>query len=465
MNEAAVEGVTLTTIHWIYLIGIIAVVAFMVMRRDVVLPSLVGIFVIGLVYTGSVIESVQALFSALLTAGTDLFDIILVIALMVAMLKSLQVMQADSLMVAPARKIMKTPTMSFWVIGIVMYLAAIFFWPTPATALVGTMLIPVALKSGLSPMGAAMSVNILGHGMALSGDLVIQGAPGITESAAGLEAGVMLPHLALLSITAGLVSAIVAFFMIRHEFNEPGVPYETDLISTEEVDPSEITGAKPRFFSIAVPIVLLVVIIAMVVMDIRGGGATALLGGTATVLLFLSTVASQGGAALEKVIEHLKEGFQFAIKIFSPVIPIAGFFFLGSDHIQTILDEEAPPLLMDLGTAFADVIPLNPIALGFGNLIVGMVSGLDGSGFSGLPLVGGLAEALGGPLGVDVAVAASIGQIGAIFTGGGTIIAWAFGLVATAGIAGVKPLDLARKNFVAVMCGLIVATILGIIIM
>ncbi len=43
--------------------------------------------------------------------------------------------------------------------------------------------------------------------------------------------------------------------------------------------------------------------------------------------------------------------------------------------------------------------------------------------------------------------------------GGGCLSAWAFGAVASAGVAGVSPAELVRKNFIPVMAGLIVASI------
>ena len=103
--------------------------------------------------------------------------------------------------------------------------------------------------------------------------------------------------------------------------------------------------------------------------------------------------------------------------------------------------------------------------LAFGIVIVGIMTGLDGSGFSGLPLVGALAAALGGPAGVDVATLAALGQVAAIWSGGGTLTAWAFGVVADAGIAGVSAIDLVRRNFIPVSAGLLVSTIIAIIMM
>ncbi|MCD8509127.1 MAG: hypothetical protein LRY73_04065 [Bacillus sp. (in: Bacteria)] len=106
----------------------------------------------------------------------------------------------------------------------------------------------------------------------------------------------------------------------------------------------------------------------------------------------------------------------------------------------------------------------NPITIVVGIVIIALLAGMDGSGFSGLPLVGALSAGIGGAAGLDVAVLASIGQVATIFAGGGTLAAWAFGVAADAGIAGVKPADLVRQNFIPVMAGLFVATIIAILL-
>lgn len=468
--------VTLTLSHWIYLAFVLVVVVAMVLKRDVVLPCIVGIFAIGFVYAmnandtgffGAIIPAVQTMFRALLTAGEDLFDIMLIIALMVAMLKAMGKMGADNLMVAPARRLMVNPHVAFFALGGIMYICALFFWPTPATALVGVMLLPVAIKAGLPAMAAAMSVNILGHGMALSGDLIIQGAPGMSERTAGLPEGAMLNEVAILSLIVGLVAITVAYFMMRKEIKAQGkVEMSSELLaaSTAEI---KVTP-KSKAFAIVVPVAFLAVIAVMIISSfennflgfapIRGGGATALLGGTATALLIANAIGNDGNKALESIVGHLREGMLFAIKIFAPVIPIAGFFFLGSGAAAGILGEGAPGLLFDLGRALANNLPLNNFALSFGNLIVGIVTGLDGSGFSGLPLTASLAQSLAPG---SVEGLAAIGQMGAVWAGGGTLTAWAFGLVATAGIAGVNPMELARKNFIPVISGLFVAAIVA----
>jgi hypothetical protein len=464
--------VTLTLSHWIYLTFVLIVVAAMILKRDVVLPCIVGIFTIGLVFNGgSLVPAIQAVFNALFVAGADLFDIMLVIAIMVAMLKAMSKMGADNLMVAPARRLMVNPHVAFFALGGIMYICALFFWPTPATALVGIMLLPVAIKAGLPAMAAAMSVNILGHGMALSGDLIIQGAPGLSERTIGLAPGAMLNEVAILSLVTGIVAISVAYIMMRKEIQaNVGVELKSDLLAAAATDVKPTSKAKG--FAILVPAAFLSVIAVMIISSfegnflglgaIRGGDATALLGGTAAVMLLANAIGNDGNKALETVVGHLREGLLFAIKIFAPVIPIAGFFFLGSGAAAGILGEGAPGLLFDLGRALANNLPLNNFALSFGNLIVGIITGLDGSGFSGLPLTASLAQSLA-PQSVEAL--AAIGQMGAVWSGGGTLTAWAFGLVATAGVAGVNPMDLARKNFIPVICGLTVAAIVAVFMM
>ncbi|MFA7532707.1 MAG: hypothetical protein WCY46_00100 [Tissierellaceae bacterium] len=454
----------LTLSHWIYILVVLSVIVAMIFRRDVVLVCLVGTFLIGVIYTGSVVSGIQTVFHALMTGGIEIFDIMLIIAIMVAMLKSLEVMGADKTMLSPFRKLMKTPTITFFILGIAMYIASLFFWPTPATALIGAVLIPVAVEAGLPALYAAMAVNIFGHGMALSGDLILQGAPQLAAKSADIDIAQVLSRGALLSIIAGVVSIIITFIMLKNNLRKEN----TKVISgrkSKDISAKEINNPMAKLFGRVVPVVLLAVIVVMVMRKIKGGDATALLGGTGTAILIVSTISRERNKALEKIVEHLREGFTFAIKIFSPVIPIAGFFFLGGSESAMILGENAPKLLFDIGETVAKILPLNKISLGFGNMIIGIITGLDGSGFSGVPLVGGLARALGGPVNVNIPTLAAIGQVSAVWSGGGTIVAWCFGLVATAGIAGVSPLDLARKNFIPVMGGLLVSTIVGIFLM
>ncbi|MBU9722564.1 MULTISPECIES: hypothetical protein [Bacillaceae] len=471
------EQVSLTMAHWVFLLVIITIFTFMIFRRDVVLPSIIGTFLLGFIYNlehgivDGVISSAQVVFEAFLNSGMVLFDIMLVIALMVAMLKSLQSSGADVLMISPMKRLMVNPTTAFFVLGATMYLAATFFWPTPAVALVGTVLIPIAIKAGLPAMGAAVAINLFGHGMALSGDLVIQGATGITSSAAGLESAQILPYTAIFSLVVGFVAIGFAYLKLRKNMKNGKWSVKTedslDIGEKEDVSPTW----KTKFLAAFVPFMLFGVVFLMLYRafftdsPIQGGEATALLGGTAVVLMLVASFTTRKNKAIEDIVGHIRVGFYFAIKIFAPVIPIAAFFLLGHpDHAETVLGEGAPGFLFDLGTAMAHHIDANAVTLVIGMVIISLLAGMDGSGFSGLPLVGALSAGLGGAAGVDVAVLASIGQVATIFAGGGTLAAWAFGVAADAGIAGVKPMDLVRANFIPVMAGLFVATVIAILL-
>ncbi|MBO0849097.1 MAG: hypothetical protein J2P20_06535 [Pseudonocardia sp.] len=226
-----------------------------------------------------------------------------------------------------------------------------------------------------------------------------------------------------------------------------------------------------RIFAVAVPVAFLLMIGYMVlgkctslVPPLQGGDAAALVGGVAALLVVVAVVAMDGPAkALQTTGEHLIDGLVFAFKAMGVVLPIAGFFFLGNaEYAGKILGFEdghpAPGLLLDLVTAAGRFIPGNPVVMCFGVLLVGMASGLEGSGFSGLPLTGSLAGALGAATGVSPVTLASVGQMGSVWAGGGVLVAWS-SLLVVAGVTRVPVIDLARRCFLPVVAGLVVATL------
>ena len=157
----------------------------------------------------------------------------------------------------------------------------------------------------------------------------------------------------------------------------------------------------------------------------------------------------------------------FAFKAMGSVLPIAGFFFMGAggDLASGILNvpvAEAPPLLFDLIQAAQAWIPHNHALVAFAVLIVGMITGVDGSGFAGLPLTGSLAGALGPAVRFDVTTLCAVGQMGAVWTGGGTLIAWS-SLIAVAGFARVSVLDTVRALLLPVLTGLFVSTVCAVL--
>jgi hypothetical protein len=230
-----------------------------------------------------------------------------------------------------------------------------------------------------------------------------------------------------------------------------------------------------RIFAILVPVAYLALIIYMVVAsvspavpDLQGGDAAALVGGIGVLVMIGATFARNRATFLEQSAEHIVDGLVFAFKAMGVVLPIAGFFFLGNgDFSASIMglgdNAKGPAFLYDLVVAGQGHLPTSGLITAFGILIVGMVAGLEGSGFSGLPLTGSLAGSLAHGSGVSSPTLAAIGQMGNIWSGGGTLVAWS-SLLAVAGFARVPVVELARRCFLPVVAGLIVCTIVGVLV-
>ena len=163
-------GVELTALHWIYVVFIFLIIGFMVMRRDTTIVSIVGIFLIAITATGSLSGSISSIFNSFIFAITELLPTILVISIIVAMSKVLTTTGINDVMISPFSKLIKSPALAYWTIGILMMVISWFFWPSPAVALMGAVLLPIALRVGLPALGVAMAMNLFGHGIALSGD-------------------------------------------------------------------------------------------------------------------------------------------------------------------------------------------------------------------------------------------------------------------------------------------------------
>lgn len=135
---------------------------------------------------------------------------------------------------------------------------------------------------------------------------------------------------------------------------------------------------------------------------IEGGIGATFTGGVAVVLLLLSTVALGKQHAMDYITEHITNGFVYTFKAMGSVIPIAGFFFLGSEDFSgSILGiERNPPSML-------------------------LAASLETSG-------------------IDASTLAAI-KMGSIWTGGGTVVAWS-SLISIAGFCGVTVMELVRKK-------------------
>lgn len=454
--------VTLTSLHIAYIVITVAVLAALLLKKEIVLPCALGILIIGYLYKGSLIGAVQTLNNAIIHSCIELLSIIVVIALVVAMSHAMIAVGADQMLMRPVGRIIRTRNTAFWAIGLAMLIVSWLIWPSPAVALIGALLLPVASRVGLPAIWAAVAMNLFGHGAGLSSDFFIQGAPDITATAAGVDTVTVmrasLPLWAVMCVT----TFAVAFFLMHRDLKQ------NPSLATVELHDFSRTIERPRLaiaIAVLIPVALLFDVGLMVRFGITGGDATALVAGTALILMSITTIADHGVKnALEIATDHLRDGFIFAIKIFAPVIVIAGFFFLGSESFaQTVLGPDARGLLSDIGLWLAEHVPLSRASIAVLETAVGAITGLDGSGFSGLPLCGALAQTFAATGSVDVATLAALGQISTVWVGGGTIIPW--GCVPVAAICGIKAADLAKKNLIPVVCGLAATTITAIILM
>jgi hypothetical protein len=494
------QTVALTGAHWMYLLGVIAIIITMALRANVVVPAIVATFLVSLAYSGSVIGALESVFNGSLTAAKELFNIFLVIALMTSLLNALRSLRSDIRMVEPFRRVMVNGHIAYVVLAIITYFISLFFWPTPAVPLVGAILLPAAILAGLPAMGAAVAIAIAGQGMALSSDYVIRVAPGISAKAAGV--GIAMNTVAdralVLSLITGIIALILGYLAVRRTIVLPnpqllvrweagatlgrGVGGTFDKSALAEATAHEPLAAVPaqkekwsKVFALVTPLAFLAIILAMILPkfvaslpEIKGGDAAALVGGSATVLLVLATLACEPRRFLDITADHIIDGFVFAFKAMGSVLPIAGFFFIGgADTAGAILGvasgAKAPSLLFELVQAAQSWIPHNHFFVAFGVLIVGMITGVDGSGFAGLPLTGALSGALGPTTGLDPATLCAVGQMGAVWTGGGTLIAWS-SLIAVTGFARVPVLEAVRLLFWPVILGLIASTIAAVLI-
>jgi hypothetical protein len=530
--------------HWIYLAGIVVIIAVMITRKNIVIPAIAATFLTAWAFTGSIVTGLQSIFGASLTAAAELFNIFLIIALVTALLGALKKLGADRRMVEPFRVVMRNGHAAFWVIAAVTYVISLFFWPTPAVPLIGAILLPAAIRAGLPPLNAALVIAIAGQGMALSSDYVMQVAPGLSAKAAGVATGAVADRAMVLSLITGGVALLLAYLTTRRAILRPSADHllrwEDELVvrggvagislgsasapsgearqasvvparsHIAEAEPAAVgalvatappSGAggngsgngrvaiespvddsasrfagRSKAFAVIVPLTLAGLVAYMLlgkfttlVPETIGGDAAALVGGVVAILLLAATIVTEGRNSLETCAEHIVDGLVFSVKAMGIVLPIAGFFFIGNadfaGKIMALPDgTKAPGLLFDLVASAQHAIPHNSFVMAFSILIVGMITGLEGSGFSGLPLTGSLSGALGPAAGADPAMLAAVGQMGSVWTGGGVLIAWS-SLLAVAGFAHVPVLELARKAFLPVVIGLIASTLIGVMIL
>lgn len=462
-------NVTLTPLHYIYLIFIIVIIIAMVKKRDISLICILGIFILGLMGTQSLSKATMGIFNSFVYATKELMPTIFVISVVTAMSRSLIDSGINDEIVSPFKGVIKNYWIAYWVIGIVMMILSWFFWPSPAVALIGALFLPLAKKAGLPAMGVAIAMNLFGHGIALSSDYIIQAAPKLTADAAGIPIGSVISASVPLAITMGVVTTTVAFYYLRKDIKSGAMTIEDTINYEENSNENKIAISSKKVRRALAFLILVLFALDLVIMfkaNLQGNDATALIGGTAVFILSLVSVVSYKKESLEKVTENLVKGLRFGFKIFGVVIPVAAFFYLGDSAFNEIfgkiLPEVSHGIVNDLGLALANLVPINSVVSASTLSVVGAITGLDGSGFSGISLVGSVSQIFSTALGGGIETLTALGQLVGIWVGGGTIVPWA--VIPVAAICGIDPFELTKKNFKPVVIGIVVTTLVAIFI-
>lgn len=450
---------SLSAVHYTYILITVVLVVSLLRKKEIVIPCALGIFLIGLVYTGNIITAVLSVSTALIASCAELFGIILVIALITAMTDTLAASGVIQLLLYPAARIFRSPGAACLTLGLSMSVVSLLLWPSPAVALIGALLFPAAVNCGLTPLAAACVMNIFGHGIALSGDFFIQGAPAVTASSAGLSLPEFNAALFPLWLVMSLTTAAVSFRCMKRRCKngaetvcpQPAPPLKPVLDGKK--------GRQTKCLAALTVLCLTGVIAAMVFFHVIGSQATGFIAGAALLLTCVVTLFESGPAAmLGKAAARISDGFVYAIRIFAPILVIGAFFFLGNQPFaQSVFGPNAPGLLRDISFAVTARLPAGPVFAVLCQLAAGILTGMDGSGFSGLPIAGALAVSLSGVMGGNPAVLAAFGQIVTVWVGGGTLIPWAVAPVSA--VCGVSPAQLARSNLIPVGIGLLVTAI------
>lgn len=458
----------LTCAHWVYALFVVLVLAAMALRKDPALVCVVGSFTLSWVITASPIKAVQAVFNSISVAFSELLGTVLIISLIVSMAKMLEECGIADMMFRPVKNSIRSPGVAFWVMGVVIMLVAWVIWPSPAIALVGALLLPAAVAVGLPPISAAMSISMFGYGCALTTDFIIQGAPGITSKASGVPVGDVIAKSLPMLVAWAVIALPLTFLSVKKDIKATAgkplkwAPFELSPETLAERAKWSGEAVIVKKYLLAVIALLFCLDIAgMLLLKLRGGDATALLGGTVALIMVIVGFGVYGREGFQKLTDHTRAGFMFGVRIFAPVFLIAGFFFMGAPGTaKAVFGEGARGLLFDLGRALAESVPLSRVPVALVQGIVGGITGLDGSGFAGLPLMGTLAHALGGPTHLNIATLAALGQFFAVCVGGGTIIPWA--VIPAAAITGTDPVEIARRNLVPTLLGFAGVVIIAI---
>ncbi|KEH94672.1 hypothetical protein [Clostridium botulinum] len=470
----------LTYIHYIYLLIILFIILAIIFKKDVTLICILGVGLIGILSTHNFLNGIKIIYRSIVVSGKHFIDVLIIISIINCMAKSLSDIGADKIIISPIKKFMVGKNTAFMVLGITNIIMSWLFWPTPAVMLIGAIMVPVTIEVGLPKIWAAVALSLFGKGVALSSDFFIQGTPSITAKSAGVKSTIDIIKASIPFWIVMSISVIATSFLIMNldtrKNNQNNYTTSKDNI-VEKKTHNESTNRQHNVFikdkykeikkaKIAALVTIIGFIIDIIVMNVSklsGSEATALIGSTATIILIVVSFLNYGfNNAFENFTNYIRDGFMFGMKIFSPIIIIGALFFLGSDNTaREILGNNATGLLNDIGLYISTKIKLTKVTAITVEGFISALLGVSGSGFGGIPLVGTLANTFARSTNVDLSKIAAFGQIITVWIGGGTVIPWSLLPVST--VCDVNAIELAKKNLIPVLVGVILTFIFALI--
>lgn len=422
----------------IYFIFIIFIVIAIILKKKPILIGALGLLAVGISETGSIFIGIQVAFRAILSTATDLLPIILLIGLVVAMTTMLKETKTDEMIIRPFRRVQKI-SIIYWLLGITVWFLTLFLWPTPAVTLLGAVIVPIINNTKINPLGLAVGLCIFGEGLGLAGDFIIQGAPGLLAKSAGLELNEVIEKSVPLVLGSGLIAAFIGYWVLlklnKQQIDTKPIALQVknrDQISPvlleAETEPSEgqLKENKRYLLALITIAVYLLAIVWLFVGGVRGDSAAAATGGITIVVLIIGTILINYKTSLNTFVQYIQGGMRFSMEVFAPVVVIAGFFILGTQGgSEEILMRSGFGYLEQLAISLSKVIILNEVTCSLLVVFAAILGAISGSGFSALPLVGGVAAALGQTANLPVIQLGVLGQVAAIWTDA-TVIPWGF---------------------------------------
>jgi len=347
-----------------------------------------------------------------------------------------------------------------------MWVLTLLIWPTPALTLLGAVVIPILGRIGIHPIVLAVSLAVFGKGMGLSGDFIIQGAPSLVSKATGIPIGVLLSASFPVVILSGICGAGFGYITLKLFLKtEPGSAENqkpegiSENLLEKRKDGKNERQARFELGPLLAGIMglgYLGTVIVILIFKIHGDEASGLIGGVTLLILCICTVLTEGRDAFGQFIIYVKDGLRYAMGVFTPIIIMSGFFFLGTAAgSEQVFLREGPGFFYDYTILLAEWIPLTKWTVVGLIVFIAILASLDGSGFSSLPLVGGIAIALSQVSQIPAVPLAVLGQVVGIWTGA-ALIPWGF-VAVTSAVAGVEVQRLMKYTVPAYLAAILCA--------